>query len=565
MTIQRIFTVVICVVVLGFGFGGTASAQFGSLRKLKDKVEVKKPDKPAKPDDAAKPASTPPPSQSGLASADAKKPFMIGVLPFADKSGSGVQDLPSTVAREVAAQLALTPGLEAHVIQLASDVSPSDLTPAKAVEIARTEGVDAVFVGTLVQASSKQSDRNLGRFSSGKFGIGGNVHSMTATVALDGALYDVTTGKELDTVRASKDVSQTKVGGDVSTNIGDFSTGKNSFKTSPIGMAVQGAMESLAASIAADEPKMSHACIAPPGAFGSKDQTEASIEGKIYYLPENTSKLPDFASLTSVGSIFASKWDVPRRSFEEGFPGISDRFEWFAIDYNGPFYVAHGGDYRFHVSSDDGTIVAFDGRRVVDNDGIHAVADARGTIALSQGMHRIEISYFQGPRYSVALQIWVAPPGGAEKLLDMRDFNKAVADSRSLLGVTENANEIDVKFNAEVLFDTGKYDLKPAAEPSLEQLANLVKAYPGLPVVIEGHTDNVGSAESNQTLSENRAKAVKDWLMTKGGVSEACITTHGFGETKPVATNATAEGRQKNRRVEVHLMKPANLQKDDGA
>jgi outer membrane protein OmpA-like peptidoglycan-associated protein len=504
-------------------------------------------------------------AQATAATATApEKPFMIGVLPFADRSGSGVQDLPITVAREIAAQLGLTPGLEAHVIEL-KDVNPNDMDGPRAVAIGRKQNVDAVLAGSLVRASSKQSDTNLGHLALRRFGGGANIATINATVALEGVLYDVTTGRALDTVRASKDVSQRKIGGDVSTNIGDFSTGRNSFKSSPIGQAVQAALENLAVSISADEPKMSHACIAPPGAFGSKEKTEASIEGTIYYLPDGAQKLPSFSGMTSQGSIYTSKWDVPPRDFQEGFPGVTDRFEWFAIDYNGPFYVSKPGKYAFHVSSDDGSILYFDAKPVVTDDGVHGVVDQKGSVDFSQGMHRIRLSYFQGPRTSVALQVWVTPPGGTEKLLDMSEFNKEIADSRSRLGVTENSNEIDVKFGAELLFDTGKYDLKPSAEPSLEQLANLVKGYPGFPVMIEGHTDNVGSAGPNQTLSENRAKAVKDWLMTKGGVSEACITIHGFGETKPVATNDTAEGRQKNRRVEVHLMKPVDLEAHSGS
>ena len=146
----------------------------------------------------------------------------------------------------------------------------------------------------------------------------------------------------------------------------------------------------------------------------------------------------------------------------------------------------------------------------------------------------------------------------------MTDFNKEVADSRSLLGVTETDTGLDVKLGSEVLFDTAKYDLKPDAEASLEQLANLIRGYPGYPVTIEGYTDNVGTAESNQTLSENRANAVRNWLVTKGQASEACITTRGLGETKPIASNDTPEGRQKNRRVEIHLAKPMALSSDGG-
>lgn len=78
---------------------------------------------------------------------------------------------------------------------------------------------------------------------------------------------------------------------------------------------------------------------------------------------------------------------------------------------------------------------------------------------------------------------------------------------------------------------------------------------PDLPIKIDGHTDNVGTAADNERLSLNRAEAVKRWLVTSGSVPVSRITTRGFGSTRPVATNGTPEGRQKNRRVEVRLRK----------
>jgi outer membrane protein OmpA-like peptidoglycan-associated protein len=106
-----------------------------------------------------------------------------------------------------------------------------------------------------------------------------------------------------------------------------------------------------------------------------------------------------------------------------------------------------------------------------------------------------------------------------------------------------------------VLFDTGKYVLKPLAESALQQLAAFLRAYPGYPIVVEGHTDSVGTAASNLTLSEQRAQSVRDWLVGQGKLSAACLTTKGFGLTEPIADNGTADGRQKNRRVEVKIEK----------
>jgi outer membrane protein OmpA-like peptidoglycan-associated protein len=103
---------------------------------------------------------------------------------------------------------------------------------------------------------------------------------------------------------------------------------------------------------------------------------------------------------------------------------------------------------------------------------------------------------------------------------------------------------------AGVLFATGKYNLRPDAQMRLARLAGIVTSHPGLNLQVEGYTDNVGSDEFNQKLSEQRAEAVRDFLITQG-VDQQTITAKGFGEANLVADNSTAEGRQQNRRVEI--------------
>lgn len=104
----------------------------------------------------------------------------------------------------------------------------------------------------------------------------------------------------------------------------------------------------------------------------------------------------------------------------------------------------------------------------------------------------------------------------------------------------------------DVLFDTGKATLKPAAREKLSKLAGILLGYPGaLTLEIEGHTDSVGSDELNNKLSQNRAEAVSSYLTESGVKTERIKATRGFGKTKPIATNDTAAGRQQNRRVEV--------------
>ncbi len=303
-------------------------------------------------------------------------------------------------------------------------------------------------------------------------------------------------------------------------------------------------------------PERPESCPPPPPAlFGTKEKTEVSMEGKIYFLPEKATQLPDFSALKSVGSIWTSEWNITPRAFTNGFPGVTDRFEWFALDYQGSIYAPKDGEYLFELGSDDGSKLYLDDQVVIDFDKVHGYGTKKGKVTLTKGDHAFRLSYFQGPRVTIALRLLVTQPGGKHVVFRLQDFDRALIESRDKLGVDETPSEIRVKFGAEVLFDTGKYELKPAATAALTQLAGLLRSYPGFPIVIEGHTDSQGTPPSNQTLSQNRAQAVKTWLVQKGNVPDGCLITAGFGQTRPIAPNGTAAGRQKNRRVEVRLLK----------
>ncbi len=105
-----------------------------------------------------------------------------------------------------------------------------------------------------------------------------------------------------------------------------------------------------------------------------------------------------------------------------------------------------------------------------------------------------------------------------------------------------------------IFFETGKYDLKPTSKVELEKLIAFLNANPSVKIEISGHTDNVGSKESNQILSENRAKSVSLYLV-KNGILETRITSKGYGSSSPIADNTSPEGRAKNRRTEFKVLK----------
>jgi outer membrane protein OmpA-like peptidoglycan-associated protein len=139
--------------------------------------------------------------------------------------------------------------------------------------------------------------------------------------------------------------------------------------------------------------------------------------------------------------------------------------------------------------------------------------------------------------------------------------------SMALEGVLKDLNaevtpqEIKINLAADVLFDFDKADLKPEADPQLEKVVTVLRAYPTSQVEIDGHTDGKGSANYNQELSERRAATVAKWLAAHSGPSSASLHTIGFGATRPIAPNTkqdgsdNPEGRAKNRRVEIVVRK----------
>jgi hypothetical protein len=130
-----------------------------------------------------------------------------------------------------------------------------------------------------------------------------------------------------------------------------------------------------------------------------------------------------------------------------------------------------------------------------------------------------------------------------------------------ITGIRVAESETDVMYDAlskngrwathGILFETGKSDVKPESRPVLKEIAAALKQHADLKILIEGHTDNVGAAASNLTLSDARAAAVKAALVTEYGVAADRLTTKGLGDTRPSAPNTTAAGRAQNRRVEI--------------
>jgi hypothetical protein len=156
--------------------------------------------------------------------------------------------------------------------------------------------------------------------------------------------------------------------------------------------------------------------------FGYTEPVYGCFQGEVMFIEPNSPKLPtNYSGYSVAATLYACEWDIPVRSFDSGFPGVEDQFEWFAIRYTGAFSVAEAGTYTFRINSDDGTRLTIDGNLVVDNDGTHPPQSKSGTIELTAGDHNLVLEYFQGPRYHIALQVYVTAPGGEEGIFSVRE------------------------------------------------------------------------------------------------------------------------------------------------
>jgi outer membrane protein OmpA-like peptidoglycan-associated protein len=156
---------------------------------------------------------------------------------------------------------------------------------------------------------------------------------------------------------------------------------------------------------------------------------------------------------------------------------------------------------------------------------------------------RMRISYRnQGYPYNSALDFGFRPA-----MADEAAVKKAAEPKTDLMKDLDTKGFVDIYG---IYFDVNKYVVRPESYPVIEQIAVYLRENPKTRIMIEGHTDNSGNDKLNQTLSENRAKAIKDELVRKG-IDPSRLETMGYGASKPVADNKTAAGRTQNRRVTI--------------
>ena len=150
-------------------------------------------------------------------------------------------------------------------------------------------------------------------------------------------------------------------------------------------------------------------------------------------------------------------------------------------------------------------------------------------------------------------EVWVKVETGGN---DNNDFYELTILELEAMKQEITSNDILTALNTDghialyINFETGKSDIKPESKNIIDQIVEMLKSNPTLKISVEGHTDNAGNIQSNQTLSENRAKAIMNAIVSKG-IDKLRLSSKGWGQTKPIDDNKTEDGKAKNRRVEI--------------
>jgi outer membrane protein OmpA-like peptidoglycan-associated protein len=167
------------------------------------------------------------------------------------------------------------------------------------------------------------------------------------------------------------------------------------------------------------------------------------------------------------------------------------------------------------------------------------------TATVDQGIGRVSLSGSRQvcPTSTTRYEISAAGPGGSRAASTTVTVNPPPLAPTPVERLTLDIN-----------FDLNRVEIRPADRAELQKAIDFVKQHPGRKIMIEGHTDNTGTASYNQGLSERRAAAVKDYLVRNGAVEEGRITSVGYGMSRPIADNATKAGRAQNRRVDIIVL-----------
>jgi len=537
----------------------------------------------------------------GLATAQ----YTVGVLPFADNTGSG-EDISSSVSRAVQAEIVHSTKLNGRVLTLASDASPNNLDAQQAVTIGRAQGVDVVVIGTVLEATSSQSSSSGSLPSFGGISLGGSKESIKAEVTLQADLYSTTTGEKIDSIRQTGTSSQTKIGTDVSTDLGSIDSGGASFDNSAIGKAFHQAVANVVKQINGDQGQMAHftasAAAAPQTAGAAPPQAAAATPAPaqspasapaagtepqfksitIDFVPgERTIFYDDFSDMAQdeppphwrlrdgkVDLLIAG--DVRELHADDTVTLTSPNFQ---LPPNFTFELVWTGtgetNWSFHNQADDEVLhVIVRGEEDGNTVNTSVSASCQGCGDLGSGTYQTDTSK------PVEFALWVQQGRlrayvDGKRLIDVNQVDASgithveaqIAGYRPngirKVRLAESAPDFSAMISSTgkfvthgITFDTDSDVLKPESAPVIQEVAAALTKNPALKLEVDGYTDSVGDATHNLDLSNRRAQAVVNVLVSQFSVTASRLSAKGLGDANPIASNDAADGRAANRRVE---------------
>ncbi|HUR31199.1 MAG TPA: OmpA family protein [Saprospiraceae bacterium] len=257
-----------------------------------------------------------------------------------------------------------------------------------------------------------------------------------------------------------------------------------------------------------------------------------TFEGKVYDLDDyelSKGYTPGVYKYDMVGSIKLVSLSVKKTNQAVSyFPGGVYMRDRFGIIFTSQLKVTKPGCYEFYLESDDGSILWIEDNVVIDNDSTHAMTIRRDTIHLKEGTFPVRVWYYN------------AFPGQFGLILNVNPVADTVICSKREFILHD------------ILFDFNSHTLLPEGQAELDRFCKLLSAMNISAIHVVGHTDNVGSAISNKSLSLRRAQTVMEFIKSKVG-SDIKMDAEGKGYEKPIATLTDPESQARNRRVEIFV------------